>query len=674
MREEEKQQWVQFSQELSKKTPYVLFGAGDFLDEVLDFLEEKQYEKPLAICDNNKEKQGKVLRGIPVQSFEESLSLGFFHVLISSLLYHEEIHTQVAEKIPEKQIFKASNWYMKYELFCKRWVEKNRFSPERQTKDQETLFSHSISFTVILPITEGKTLESSISSVLQQNYKDLELILLVEEENTLHPLQEYPMKDPRASVISYTGSLVEGLNLGFSQAKGDYIGILNQGDLLHFSALYQLRTELERKKSLILYTDHLIFSEYWEQIEEVCLKPDFSPDTLHSFNYIENFTLFSKELWQQVGGFSSDYGDCYLYDILLKSIETSSEIAHVREMLYFQRKQEKNRESTHTWGKKVLKDHFTRCDVKATVADSKIPCTYHIQYELTEQPLISIMIPNKDHKSYLKRCIDSVLEKSTYENFEIIVIENNSTEQETFDYYKELEQHPKIQVVHWAYEFNYSKINNFGFTFTKGTQILLLNNDIEVITPNWLEEMLMLNQRQEVGATGVMLYFPNDTVQHAGVSLGVNKVATHNYHHDPKEELGYMGRMTYVQNLSMVTAACLMVKRTLWEEVEGLEEGLAVVFNDVDFCVKIREKKQLICFTPYAECYHYESISRGYDISPEKQKRNRKEKDFFVDKWKKILEQGDPYYHPYFALNQPPFTLNVNGHDWATLYKNTVQE
>lgn len=674
MTEQTQRDWEEFSQGISKKIPYILFGAGAFLDEVLDFLEEMQYEKPLAICDNNKEKQGKLYRGIPVQSFEESLSFGFFHVLITSLFYHEEIYKQVAESIPKHQIFKASTRYMKNDLFSNVWLEKNRFSPERQRTEQETIFPHSITFTVILPITEEKTLESSISSVLQQSYKDLELILMIEEENSHHRLEEYPKKDPRVTVISYTGSLVEGLNLGFSQAKGDYIGILNQGDLLHFSALYQVMEEMQKKKAPVFYTDHLLFGENVEQIEDLYLKPDFSPDMFHSLNYIENFTLISKEIWKKVGGVSQAYGDCYLYDVLLKIMETGAEIAHVREMLYFQRTQAVNKENRHLWGKKALEDHFARSNIKATVADSKIPCTYHIQYELTEQPLISIVIPNKDQKSYLKRCIDSIFEKSTYENFEIIVIENNSTEQEIFDYYKELEKSPKIQVVHWQYEFNYSKINNFGFTFTKGTQILLLNNDIELITPHWLEEMLMFNQRPEVGVTGAMLYYPNDTVQHAGVILGAGKVAGHSHKHLDRVEFGYMGRMTYVQNLSVVTAACLMVKRSVWEEVGGLEEGLAVAFNDVDFCMKLREKNHLICFNPYVEAYHYESLSRGYEDTEEKKARHCREVDFFIKKWYDVLTKGDPYYHPYFTLHLPPFDLDVDKKDWMALYGDSLRE
>lgn len=271
--------------------------------------------------------------------------------------------------------------------------------------------------------------------------------------------------------------------------------------------------------------------------------------------------------------------------------------------------------------------------------------------------MISILIPNKDHIEDLKKCLDSIKEKSTYQNWEIIVIENNSTEQRTFDYYAQIQNDSRIRVVTWKEGFNFSAINNFGAQFARGEYILLLNNDVEVLTSDWLEQMLMFAQREDVGAVGAMLYYPDDTIQHAGCVLGIGGVAGHSHKYFKRGDYGYMSRLTIVQNYSIVTAACLMMSRKVWDVVSGLDEGYAVAFNDVDLCMRIREVGYLVVWTPYAELYHYESKSRGLEDTPEKQRRFAGEIERFQTRWAKELSNGDPYYNPNLTLDREDFSL-----------------
>ncbi len=277
--------------------------------------------------------------------------------------------------------------------------------------------------------------------------------------------------------------------------------------------------------------------------------------------------------------------------------------------------------------------------------------------------MISVVIANKDHRKDLERCITSIMEKSTYENYEIIVVENGSGEPEIFEYYESLKECENVRVVSFdcGGGFNYSAVNNFGVENARGDYILLLNNDTQVITVNWMEELLMYAQREDVGAVGAKLYYENKTIQHAGVvlGLGAHRTAGHSHYGQHRENLGYMGRLCYAQNVSAVTGACLLVKKKLFEEAGGLDTGFAISLNDVDFCLKLRQMGLLNVFTPFAELYHFESISRGLDDQGEKAARYNSESERFREKWKEILEKGDPYYNPNFSLDRSDFALKI---------------
>ena len=314
-------------------------------------------------------------------------------------------------------------------------------------------------------------------------------------------------------------------------------------------------------------------------------------------------------------------------------------------------------------GKGAVADHlqsfgYENFEITSTKAFDTI---YRIRYEVQGNPLISIVIPNKDHYVDLKRCITSIIEKSSYDNYEIIVVENNSTDDEIFRYYEELRKNSQVRIVTYEGDFNYSRINNFGVSKARGEYLLLLNNDTEVITLDWMEELLMYAQREDVGAVGAKLYYPDKTIQHAGVviGLGAHRTAGHTHYRVSSNNLGYMGRLCYVQNMTAVTGACLMIKKKIYDELGGLDESFAVSLNDVDFCLRIREAGYLNVFTPFAELYHYESASRGSDTEGERAERYNEESERFREKWRKMLESGDPYYNPNFSLDRSDFALKI---------------
>ena len=385
--------------------------------------------------------------------------------------------------------------------------------------------------------------------------------------------------------------------------------------------------------------------------------------------------MFAKRLLEGEELFRSRFDGSQDHDMILRMTDRAKHIVHIPKLLYYWRCHEGSVASgidakpyVVAAAKGAVADHlrrhgFTHFQITSTRAFETI---FKIRYEIIGDPMISIVIPNKDHAADLKRCITSILEKSTYENYEIVIVENGSETKEIFDYYTSLKEYANIRVV--TYEkpenqngFNYSAVNNFGVKQTKGEYILLLNNDTEVITVNWMEELLMYAQREDVGAAGAKLYYGNKTIQHAGVvlQLGAHRTAGHSHYGQSRENLGYMGRLCYAQNVSAVTGACLLVKKSLFEEVGGLDESFAISLNDVDFCLKLREKGLLNVFTPFAELYHYESVSRGLDDSGEKAERYNRESAHFREKWKTVLEKGDPYYNPNFSLDRSDFALRT---------------
>lgn len=547
------------------------------------------------------------------------------------------------------------------------------FTEEELEAQRTEVFPRSIKFSVVVPLynTPEKFLHEMIRSVIDQTYADWELCMADGSDeahgNVERICRQYMRKDLRIKYQRLEENLgISGnTNACLEMATGDYIGLFDHDDLLHPAALHEVMRAICEQDADFIYTDENTFHEKPEDAFCPHFKPDYAPDTLRSYNYICHFTVFSSELLDEVGNFRREFDGSQDYDMVLRLTEKASKIVHIPEILYFWRAHSGStagdisaKPYTMDAARRALGEHLDRVGLVGEVEDSSIPSTYRIKYTISGCPKVSIVIPNMDHADTLRTCISSILEKTTYENFEIVIIENNSRKEETFAYYDELKTDPRIQIVTWEGKFNYSAINNFGVReAATGEYILLLNNDIEVITPDWIQEMLMFAQRSDVGAVGAMLYYPDDTIQHAGVILGIGGVAGHAHKYFPRGDFGYMSRATIAQDLSVVTAACVMLPRTVWDELGGLDETFEVAFNDVDLCMRIRKAGYLIVWTPYAELYHYESKSRGAEDTPEKKKRFEGEVRRFQARWKSELAAGDPYYNPNLTLVREDFSV-----------------
>ncbi len=554
----------------------------------------------------------------------------------------------------------------------------------RAKEERETVFDRMIKISILVPLynTPEPFLRDMITSVLNQTYQNWELCLAdgsnAEHEEVGRICREYLEKDSR---IVYQKLLKnEGISGNTNEclklATGEYIGLFDHDDILHPSTLYEYVKAVNEQDADYIYCDETTFKNGdINKMLTMHFKPDYAVDNLRANNYICHFSVFAKRLLEGEELFRSRFDGSQDHDMILRMTDRAKHIVHIPKLLYYWRCHEGSVASgidakpyVVAAAKGAVADHlkrhgFTHFQITSTRAFETI---FKIRYEIIGDPMISIVIPNKDHAADLKRCITSILEKSTYENYEIVIVENGSETKEIFEYYTSLKEYDNIRVV--TYEkpegqngFNYSAVNNFGVKQTKGDYILLLNNDTEVITVNWMEELLMYAQREDVGAAGAKLYYGNKTIQHAGVvlQLGAHRTAGHSHYGQSRENLGYMGRLCYAQNVSAVTGACLLVKKSLFKEVGGLDESFAISLNDVDFCLKLREKGLLNVFTPFAELYHYESVSRGLDDSGEKAERYNQESAHFREKWKTVLEKGDPYYNPNFSLDRSDFALKT---------------
>ena len=552
------------------------------------------------------------------------------------------------------------------------------FTREELEAQKNHTFPQKIKFSIVVPLynTPEQFLHEMIQSVIDQTYGDWELCM-ADGSDQVHSdvgriCRTYVQKDHRIKYqkLDKNMGISGNTNACLEMATGDYIGLFDHDDLLHPAALYEVMRTICETGADFVYTDELTFSEKVSNIITAHFKPDFAPDNLRANNYICHFSVFSKQVLQAAGPFRKEYDGSQDHDFVLRATEKAKKIVHIPEILYYWRSHpnsvaEDINSKTYAIdaGKRAVADHIKRLGMSAKVESSKaFPTIYRIKYDLIRKPLVSIVIPNKDHYADISKCVNTILNQSTYENYEIIIVDNGSSDQAVLDYYEELKRKrtkKKILIKSWPHPFNYSAINNYGVKFASGEQLILLNSDTKIISSNWIEEMLMYAQRKDVGAVGAKLYYEDNTIQHAGVvlGLGLHRVAGHVFYKAQKENLGYMGRLYYAQNYSAVTAACVMIPKKVWDTVGGLDEEFQVAFNDVDLCMRIRKAGYLIVWTPYAELYHYESKSRGAEDTPEKRKRFEGEVRRFQERWKKELAAGDPYYNPNLTLDREDFSL-----------------
>ena len=552
--------------------------------------------------------------------------------------------------------------------------QRNRLTEEQRKEQEGTQFSKQVLISILTPLynTPEKYLRAMIRSVQEQTYGNWELCLAdgsdAQHGEVGQVCREAAGKDPRIRYrkLETNGGISENSNECIRMAKGDYLALLDHDDLLHPAALYEVMKVICEEDADVIYTDEDTFSEEPEDAYNPHFKPDFAPDNLRANNYLCHLTVFRKDLVKKAGGgFRSEYDGSQDHDLFLRLSEQAGKIRHIPRILYYWRAHRSSvaedvsaKPYVTEAGKKAVAAHLERIGLEGEVLDGPVPSMYRIRYAIKGTPLVSILIPNKDHREDLKRCIDSIREMTTWPAWEIIIIENNSEEERTFRFYEELEKDERIRVVRYGGPFNYSAVNNFGFREAKGEQILLLNNDTEVVSPGWIEEMLMYAQREDVGAVGAKLYYPDGTIQHGGIGIGIKMLAGHWHRGEDGRSPGYFGRLTYAQDVSAVTAACMMIPRNVYEEMNGLDEGFSVVFNDVDLCLRIREAGYLIVWTPWAELTHYESKSRGADEdTPEKKQFFLEETNRFQRKWNRVLSEGDPYYNPNLTREKEDFSL-----------------
>lgn len=574
---------------------------------------------------------------------------------------------------PKEFWVKLTERFQADDVDYEQWYENHKALPEELEKQKNEKWKRKPLISIVVPVynTPQVFLRQMIESVQNQSYSEWELCIgnaSPENKEMKKILEEYK-NDARIKEVEIPENkgISQNTNRAMEIASGELIGLLDHDDLLAPNALYEIAKAVnEHPDAEVIYTDEDKVTTDLKEHFQPHLKPDFNLDLLRSNNYICHFFVASRDLIKRVGGFRPEFNGAQDYDLILRCTEQAKQIVHIPKILYHWRVHKASTADNPASkmyafdaGKRAIEEHLVRCRTKGTVQHTKDLGFYRVKYEVCGEPLVSIIIPNKDQSEALKKCLDSIREKTSYRNYEIIIVENNSEEPETFAFYKKIAGE-KIKVVTWEGEFNYSAINNFGVRHARGDYLLLLNNDVEIINGDWLTEMLSHCQRKEVGIVGAKLYYPDNTIQHAGIIIGIGGVAGSVFVGLPRAFSGYLHKASIQLDLSAVTAACMLVKRSVFEQVGRLEEKLKVAFNDVDFCLRVREKGYLVVYDPYAELYHYESKTRGAEDTKEKIRRFQTEIEYMRSHWIGLLKKGDPYYNCNLSLTKWDYSLKNN--------------
>ena len=572
----------------------------------------------------------------------------------------KEFLTRLSERMEPEEV-PYGPWYEEYrkkepELEAQR---------KRRWKDKKTI-------SIVVPAyrTPEAFLRQMIDSVLAQTYPHWELCIAngsPEDAAMSDILQEYAKSDERIRVefLKENLGIAGNSNAALSMATGEFIGLLDHDDLLAPNALFEVADYLKKHPQTdMVYTDEDKVTEDLGEHFQPHLKPDFNIDLLRSNNYICHFLVVNREIAAQTGGFRGEFDGAQDYDFIFRCAEKAKHVGHVPEIVYHWRVHKASTADNpaskmfaYEAGKRAIEEHLHRTGQPGTVSLKKDLGFYRVTYPVQSADLVSIIIPNKDERDTLEKCLNSIYTKSTYSNYEIIIVENNSTKEETFEYYQGIDGKNHTRVIYWKDKFNYSAINNFGVRAAKGDYLLFLNNDVEVITPGWIEELLGTCQRREVGIVGARLYYPDDTIQHAGIVVGIGGIAGSLFVGMKRNRSGYLHKAALMQDLSAVTAACMMVSRETFEHAGGFEEKLAVAFNDVDFCLKAGQTGYLVVYDPYVELYHYESKTRGTEDTNEKVRRFQSEIEYMRSHWTDIIKQGDPCYNKNLSLSKWNYSL-----------------
>ena len=570
------------------------------------------------------------------------------------------------------------------------WYE--AYIPDEETL--ETQRKHKFDYKPLISIavpayqTPVEFLKQMIESLISQTYSEWELCIAnasPDNEEMQKVLADYSARDSRVRFCNLKENLgiAENTNQAFAMAKGEFMGLLDHDDLLAPNALYEIVKALQdHPEADALYTDEDKVTTELDEHFQPHLKPDFNLDLLRSNNYICHFFVVRRSIVEKAGGFRKEVDGAQDYDFIFRCTENAREVLHVPEILYHWRTHKASNADNPASkmyafeaGKRAIEANLERTGTKGIVSHTRDLGFHRVKYPVQGNPLVSVIIPNKDEKETLQTCLEMLEKNTSYQNFEIIIIENNSTTDEIFKYYKELSKDPRIHLLRWGKEFNYSAINNFGVAHAKGEYLLFLNNDVKAINPDWMEEMLGVCQRPEVGGVGAKLIYPDNTIQHAGCVIGMGGIAGHMFVDMPADRTGYLHKASLLQDMSAVTAACLMMKKNVFEEAGGFTEDLAVAFNDVDLCLKVRKNDHLIVYDPYARLYHMESKTRGAEDSKEKIRRFQTEIEYMRCHWLDILKNGDPYYNKNLSLTKWNYSLKpIPGMETAEAKKGQNKE
>jgi len=666
---------------------YIDYGVGMSEESAICFLItlNKSNERVVYFTD-----EVKALRFDPVD-VKLDFSISTFGI---SSLTSQNVYTEIADLLNEKQLtFEDESLNRMYELYdgiyrnevssisYDEWIQMKELpsipSDDQIQKAIITFVTRPL-ISVVIPTfnTDERYLRECIESVLNQSYKDFELCIADDNSSKSHVLKvlnEYAAKDKRVKVVARkkNGHISRATNSALEVADGDFIAFLDHDDLLASHALYfVVETINANPDSQIIYSDEDKIDLQGRRIDPH-FKSDWNPDLFYSQNYVSHLGVYKTSLIKEIGGFRTGVEGSQDQDLLLRCLPhvKSDQIHHIPRVLYHWRmvrgstalaRGEKSYATVA--GIKALTDYFVANGPGGvTIEAGLVSHTYKVNWPIPKiAPKVSLLIPTRDRKTITEIAVRSILGKTTYPNYEIVILDNGSAEHETLAFFKQIQQEDnRVRVLRYDKPFNYSAINNFGVKRTDGELVGLINNDIEVINPEWLTEMVSHAIRPDIGCVGAKLYYSNNLIQHAGVVLGIGGVAGHSHKMFPRNNFGYFSRLILVQNLSSVTAAVLIVRRDIYKQVNGLNEhNLKVAFNDVDFCLKVRQAGYRNLWTPYAELYHHESISRGYDVTPERQARFKTEIEYMKKTWKNELTR-DPYYNPNLTKDLEDFSIGI---------------
>ena len=556
------------------------------------------------------------------------------------------------------------------------WIKNNEPTAEELEVQRQNKFEINPKFSIVIPMynTPVNFFTELVDCLKAQTYSNWEMCLADGSPKKNEELDPIIKSDERIKYVflSENKGISGNTNEALKLATGDYILLVDHDDLIPVFCLYELAKTINKNpEAEFIYTDEDKIEGTKDKRCDPHFKPDFAIDTLRSNNYITHLSVFKKELMDKLGGFRDKYNGAQDFDIIIRATENTKNIIHIPKVLYHWRVHPNStamvadaKPYAYEAGIKVIEDHLERQGLEAKVTHGgDIPGVYEVEYKVKGNPKVSIIIPNKDSVKLLRNCINSILKLTTYKNYEIVVVENNSTEAKTFDYYETIQKLEKVRVIKYPEKgFNYSKIINFGVKNCEDSEFVVqLNSDTELLTNNWLEKFIGFAQREDVGAVGARLYYEDKSIQHAGIGVGICDLAANLLTNTPRNFHAYFGRECLTQDLSAVTGACLFSRRSIYEEVGYMdEENFAVAFNDVDFCLKIRQKGYLIVYNPYVEFMHYESKTRGYEDTPEKKERFARESNNFRTKWRKVLDAGDPYSNINFDKNTAQYNVRTD--------------